>query len=221
VNNTIFIEQIGNTNFVKAEQIGSANKLNLKQMGINSENKAVISQRGDKNEAFIFHEGQNNNSAFHQQLGDYNTVDIFLQGRNNLAFTIQDGNNNGVYLEQTGDINSFKLKQIGDGNIFGKKGDSFIQKGNNNFFGGIFKSENNLIFDELEYAIQVDGAETSFESFQKGDDNKIGLYQEANSTSLLQQNGTANEILVWQNSGGHMSNILQSGNKNFVQVIQE
>ena len=104
------------------------------------------------------------------------------------------------------------------------------QDGNNNQFAGVFKSGNNISFWGAVDAEQINGAELYaveegiagyYGSFQKGDGNIIGLRQ-YNDTALMQQLGNFNTAVLWQQGVAvHDATILQDGNSNYADVLQQ
>lgn len=60
-----------------------------------------------------------------------------------------------------------------------------------------------------------------FGSFQRGDDNRIGIRQGNNDTGLIQQLGNNNTSLLFQGGApSHSATMLQDGNNNMADISQ-
>lgn len=219
-NSIINISQINNDNFVGVWQYGgNRNDVTISQDG--NDNLAQVAQ------GFIYTDG-----AYTFSHPVYNTVD-------NMAKITQVGDNNFGKLFQLGDNNSFKLSQ-GNGSSLGydvtasglvaSRNAYFDQDGNNNQFAGVYKSGNNISFWGSQDAEQINGAKLYaveegitgyYGSFQKGDGNIIGLRQ-YNDNALMQQLGNNNTAILWQQGVAvHEATILQDGNSNNADVLQQ
>jgi len=198
-----------------------------------------ITQINDKNYAAVFQYGGNSNNASVSQNGNSNVASItqgFIYTDFNYTFTtpVYNTKNNNAYITQAGDNNHGKVMQLGSNNSFNlsqSQGSSvgydasvsgllnvrdayFHQDGNNNQFNG---SQT----DGAKLDAVSEGISGYFGSFQKGNGNNITLIQD-NGNAIMQQLGNYNTAALYQ-GGGNSNNakILQNGNSNFANVIQQ
>ena len=208
--------------------------------------KVDIKQYQNKNSARVWQYGGDNNTTNILQNGTSNLVSVtqgwiytdlnydftapVLNTKNNFVSIDQIGNNNKAKMMQLGDNNSFKLNQSGDGNEVGyfagnlepSRNAYFTQDGDNNKVAGVYKNTNNdLAFWESQDAEQFNGATLSYESYQAGNLNKIGLRQGMDDMATIQQDGIGNEALLYQyGADRNVANMMQFGNNNTSQVVQ-
>ena len=208
--------------------------------------KVDIKQYQNGNSARVWQYGGDNNTTNVSQDGMSNLVSVtqgwiytdlnydftapVLNTKNNFVSIDQLGNNNKAKMMQLGDNNSFKLNQTGEGNAVGYFDGSlqparnayFAQDGNNNRFAGVvLNASNTPSFRAGLDAEQFNGATLSYESYQNGNYNDIGLRQGKDDIALIQQDGFSNAALLWQQGvDQNDATMLQFGNNNSASVVQ-
>ena len=194
------------------KQVGDNNETHIVQISTGAQDFTKVEQYGSYNQTEVIQEGGTTTDKHH-------SVTIIQDGALNRAFVKQFDEENTAEISQKGGNNLFRLKQSGNQNILGYSGNSFIQDGNSNKLAGI-DNKDGLFFNEDGYALQEDGATLDAASFQKGDNNVIGLHQGADDIGLIQQFGNGNETLLWQGGGGNYAKIQQYGSGNSVALLQ-
>jgi len=216
-----FIYQYGDGDYAKISQWGEGSHAVVEQNGGRG-NWAEVHQYNRQHFADIFQDGSGNIAYVFQ-----GWTDVVIAGDNSDASIRQDGNENMLYLDQRGTNNDVNVLQVGDGNIFGiNSGDEGIQQwGDENSIAGVTCVENDellddkLSFDAAGWATQNDGATLYRDSYQRGNNNKIGMVQNEGDWAIVQQYGIGNEALLWQ-EGGKNGTIKQFGDNNDASVIQ-
>jgi hypothetical protein len=88
----------------------------------NSDNSAVVAQRGDDNDATVDQQGSSNEASITQLNGDENEATVVQEpgdgvpGQNNLAVIVQNGSFNQTTIQQSGKNNRAGIKLVGDNN---------------------------------------------------------------------------------------------------------
>ncbi len=208
--------------------------------------KVDIEQHKNGNSARVWQYGGNNNKINILQNGNDNLVSItqgwiytdlnydftapVLNTKNNNVLIDQIGNSNKAKMMQLGDNNLFKLTQTGNDNSLGYFAGSlqpsrnayFTQDGDKNIVAGVHKNPSDkLSFWENHDAEQFNGATLSYESYQAGDLNVIGLRQGKDDFAIIQQDGIGNEALLWQQgSNQNVATMMQFGNNNSASIVQ-
>ena len=247
VENESEVIQNGNQNL--AFVIQGVNLAGSNQLDVVNRNDAVITQNTSNSDARITQYNVNENVAtVTQDGGNFNNGQIY-QGYlfNSLETSPSVANDNEGYIDQVGDQNSatvmqlgnnnlFNLVQTGTGNTVGEEGavqsgsNWFKQRGDRNEFVGVNQGSNGLSLALFSAAEQNNGATLDFDSegitgyygsFQRGNDNSIGLRQGNNDVGQIQQLGNSNTSLLYQvGAESHSATILQDGNSNTASVSQ-
>src|SRR5690554_1230132 len=196
-NNQSSINQIGNQHSAFIEQAGNDNEVEIKQTF--NENWVEAIQMNNNNKVFIDQ----------------------IYGSKNIAQIGQMGDQQHTFFRQQGNQNVFRLWQENGHNQVGESASNpFVQNGNANVFAGVEYNLNGLNFVSNDYAMQLNGAVLHSSSYQTGNQNQIGLYQNGESIGSIQQYGDDNSALLYQLGNSHNASIIQTGNGNAIKVIQ-
>jgi hypothetical protein len=247
VENESEVIQNGNQNLASVKQGSNLAGTNL--FDVVNRNDAVITQNTSNSVARIRQfDGDDNVATVTQDGGNFNNGQIY-QGYlfNSQEASPSVANDNEGYIDQVGDQNSatvmqlggynlFNLVQTGTGNTVGEEGalqsgyNWFKQRGDRNEFVGVNQGSNGLSLALFSAAEQNNGATLDFDSegitgyygsFQRGNDNSIGLRQGNNDVGQIQQLGNSNTSLLYQvGAESHSATILQDGNSNTASVSQ-